>query len=112
MVIVDRLTKYAHLVPLKHPFTASLVAIAFMDSVVKLHGVPISIVSDRDKIFTSKLWKEIFALLDTKLQFSTAYHPQPDGKTERVNQCIKMFLRCAIHENPKTWRKWLPLAEF
>jgi hypothetical protein len=90
MVLVDPLTKYAHLVPLKHLFTASSVAQAFLDSVVKLHGVPLSIVSDRDKIFISRLWKELFAALGTKLQFTTAYHPQP---TDRVNMSIGA-LRC------------------
>jgi hypothetical protein len=112
MVVVDRLTKYAHLIPLKHPFTASTVAQVFLDSVVKLHGVPLSIVSDRDKIFISRLWKELFSALGTKLQFTTAYHPQTDGQSERVNQCIEMFLRCFVHDNPHHWRHWLPLAEF
>jgi hypothetical protein len=112
MVVVDRLTKYAHFVPLKHPFTASSVAQAFLDSVVKLHGVPLSIVSDRDKIFTSRLWKELFKSLGTQLQFTTAYHPQTDGQSERVNQCLEMFLRCSVHDEPRQWRKWLPLAEF
>jgi hypothetical protein len=88
------------------------VAQVFLDSVVKLHGVPLSIVSDRDKIFISRLWKELFSALGTKLQFTTAYHPQTDGQSERVNQCIEMFLRCFVHDNPHHWRRWLPLAEF
>jgi hypothetical protein len=58
------------------------------------------------------LWKELFSALGTKLQFTTAYHPQTDGQSERVNQCIKMFLRCFVHDNPHHWRHWLPLAEF
>jgi hypothetical protein len=69
MVIVDRLSKYAHFVPLKHPYTAASVATAFLENVVKLHSVPLSIVSDRDKIFTSQLWKELFKSMGTKLHF-------------------------------------------
>jgi hypothetical protein len=112
MVVVDRLMKYAHPVPLKHPFTVLSVAQAFLDSVVKLHGVPLSIVSDHDKIFISRLWKELFTALGTKLQFTTAYHPQTDGQSEWVNQCIEMFLRYFVHETPHQWCRWLPLADF
>jgi hypothetical protein len=112
LVIVDRFTKFAHFVPLRHPFTAPSVARAFLDSVVKLHGMPRSIVSDRDRIFTSHFWKQLFQHLGTKLKFTTAYHPQTDGQSERVNQCLEMFLRCAVHDSPKQWRCLLPLAEF
>jgi hypothetical protein len=112
LVIVDRFTKFAHFVPLRHPFTAPSVARAFLDSVVKLHGMPRSIVSDRDRIFTSHFWKHLFQHLGTKLKFTTAYHPQTDGQSERVNQCLEMFLRCAVHDSPKQWRRLLPLAEF
>jgi hypothetical protein len=68
-------------------------------------------VSDRDKIFTSSFWKLLFQQLGTKLKFTTAYHPQTDGQSERVNQCVEMFLRCNVREAPKQWRRLLPLAE-
>lgn len=112
LVVVDRLTKYAHFIPLRHPYTAFQVATAFLDSVVKLHGVPASIVSDRDRVFTSHFWRQLFKAVGTKLSYSTAYHPQTDGQSERVNQCLEQYLRCAAHDSPAKWRKWLPMAEF
>lgn len=74
--------------------------------------MPRTIVSDRDKIITSTLWKLLFAKLGTKLHFTTAYHPQTDSQTERVNQCLEMFLRCTVQDTPRQWRSWLPLVEF
>ena len=112
LVVVDRFTKYAHFIPLKHPFSAATVAKAVFNSVIKLHSFPLSIVSDRDKVFTSHFWKELFKLYDTKLNMSSAYHPQSDGQTERVNQSLEMYLRCSTHDNPKNWYSWLALAEF
>jgi hypothetical protein len=105
LIVVDHFTKYAHFVPLHHPYTTPTVARAFIDSIVKLHGMPHSITSDRDAIFMSNFWKLLFKSLGTKLQFTMAYHPQTDGQSERVNQCLEMFLRCMIQENPKQWRR-------
>lgn len=83
----------------------------FLDNIVKLHGVPMSMVSDRDKVFTSHFLKALFQALRTQLAMSTAYHPQSDGQSERVNQCVEMYLRCAIQYTPSKWQKWLSLAE-
>ena len=74
--------------------------------------MPLAMISDRDKIFTSQLWQELFSLAGVKLQMSTAYHPQTDGQTERVNQCMETFLRCFVHACPHRWFHWIHLAEF
>jgi len=111
-VVVDKFSKYAHFIKLKHPFSALQVAKIYMEQVYKLHGMPMVIVSDRDKIFTSTLWKELFSLSGTDLSMSSAYHPQSDGQTERVKQCIEAFLRCFIHSCPSQWSHWLHLAEY
>jgi hypothetical protein len=112
LVIVDRLTKSAHFITLAHPYTAQSVAQAFVDNVIKLHGPPISIVTDRDRIFTSDLWQQVFKSLDIKLKLSTAYHPQTDGQSERVNQCLEPYLCCMVFQYPKKWAAWIPLAEW
>jgi hypothetical protein len=83
-----------------------------LDSVVKLHGIPKSMVTDREKVLTSLFWKELFILWNTTLLTSTTYHPQTDDQIERVNQCLEMFLRCSVHSTPRRWKAWLPLAEF
>jgi len=112
LVVVDKYSKFAHFIPLRHPFTALSVAKAFMSHVYKLHGMPSSIISDRDKVFTSNLWRELFGLAGVQLRMSSAYHPQTDGQTERVNQCMETYLRCFVHACPSKWTSWLSLAEF
>jgi transposase InsO family protein len=112
MVIVDRLTKYAHFCALSHPFKASTVATAFMETVQKLHGSPKIIVSDRDPIFTGHFWTELFSCLGTQLAHSSSYHPQSDGQIEIVNKCLEGYLRCFVSDKQTQWFKWLPLVEW
>jgi hypothetical protein len=88
-VVIDRFSKYAHFIPLAHPYTAIQVAQAYMNNVYKLHGLPESIMSDRDKVFTRKVWQELFRLSDTRLQMSFAYHPQSDGKLKDSTSVLK-----------------------
>lgn len=90
LVVVCRLTKLAHFLPLTHPFSATTVAHLFMDHIYKLHDLPKVIVSNLDKIFTSLFWQELFKSLGVKLSFSSAYHPQSDGQIERVNSALKL----------------------
>jgi hypothetical protein len=110
--VVDRFSKYCHFIPLAHPYTAQTVAQAFFADIVRLHGVPQSIVSDRDPVFTSVFWTELMRLTGTKLFMSSAFHPQTDGQTEAANRVIVMYLRCFTGDRPRQWLRWLPWAEY
>jgi len=80
LVVVDKFTKYGHFLPITHPFTALQIAQLFLNQVYKLYGLPKAIISDRDRVFTSAVWQQLFKLSDTKLMMSSSYHPQTDGK--------------------------------
>ncbi|KAM0028419.1 putative nucleotidyltransferase, Ribonuclease H [Helianthus debilis subsp. tardiflorus] len=112
LVIVDRLSKYAHFVGLPSTFTSLSVATKFVQEFVRLHGVPVDIVTDRDPRFMADFWKELHRLQGTTLSFSTAYHPQSDGQTEVLNKCVEMYLRCYVMDRPSDWFKFLPWAEY
>lgn len=112
LVIVDRFSKYGHFIPMAHPFTALTVAKLFLQHVYRLHGLPSSIISDRDRVFTSQVWQELFRLANVSLKMSSAYHPQTNGQTERVNQCMETFLLCFANACPSKWIDWIYLAEY
>jgi hypothetical protein len=111
-VVVDRLSKDANFIPLAHPYSAAKIAQLFIANVFKLHGMPNSIVSDRDTTFTSTFWSELFRLQGTTLKLSTNYHPQTDGQTEIVNKALENYLRCFAQDSPKNWSYWLPWVEY
>jgi len=111
LVIVDRLSKYAHFILLKHPYTAKKVAIIFAKEIVRLHGMPRSILSDRDPLFVSNFWQELFKLQKRVLKMSSSYHPETDGQTEVVNRCLETYLRCFATEQSRNWSEWLAWAE-
>nr|AAX96600.1 retrotransposon protein, putative, Ty3-gypsy sub-class [Oryza sativa Japonica Group] len=111
-VIDDRLTKVAHFIPVKTTYSGSRLAELYMARIVCLHRVPKKIVSDRGSQFTSKFWKKLQEEMGSKLNFSTAYHPQTDGQTERVNQILEDMLRACALDFGGSWDKNLPYAEF
>ena len=100
LVLVDRLSKYAHFLFLKHPFLAQTMAAVFAKEIVQLQGVPTSI-SNQDRIFLSNFWKELFRLQGIVPKRSTAYHPQTGRQSGVVNRCLKAYLRCFTSEKPR-----------
>jgi len=111
-VVVDRLTKSSHFIPINITFPVAQLAEIYIRDIVKLHGVPSSIVSDRDPRFTSRFWKSLQDALGSKLRLSSAYHPQTDGQSERTIQSLEDLLRVCVLEQGGAWDNHLPLIEF
>ncbi|KAL4368219.1 hypothetical protein GQ457_05G024210 [Hibiscus cannabinus] len=111
-VVVDRLTKSAHFISVRTDYTINKYAELYLKEIVRLHGVHVSIVSDRDPKFTSRFWNSLHEALGTRLNFSTAFHPQTDGQSERIIQILEDMLRACVLEFEGSWEKYLPLVEF
>ncbi|KAK2409904.1 hypothetical protein QL285_045301 [Trifolium repens] len=109
---MDRLTKSAHFIPVKSTYKAPQYAAIFMEQIVRLHGVPLSIVSDRDPIFTSRFWKAFQNAMGTRLKMSTSHHPQTDGQSERTIKTLEDMLRACVLEDSGSWSNHLHLIEF
>jgi hypothetical protein len=112
VVFVDKFTKRAHFVPTYTTATAPDIAKIFFNEIFRLHGLPKTIISDRDVKFTSQFWKSLFTQLGTKLAMSTAFHPQTDGQTERLNRTLEEMLRIFITYKQDNWDECLAAAEF
>ena len=111
-IFVDKLTKMVHLACCAKEVTAMEYAKHFVEHVFRLHGLPKVIISDQDPQFTDKFWKSLFDLLSADLHFSTAFHPQTDGQSERMIQKVENFLRLYVERRPASWSQQLALAEF
>ena len=111
-VIVDQLTKSTHILPVNVEDSLEKLAQLYVDEIVRLHGVLVSIVSDRDPRFTSRFWPSLQAALGTRFHFNTAFHPQTDDQSERTIQMLKDMLRACVMEFKGSWDTHLALMEF
>lgn len=109
---MDRLTKMRHLIPCHTTTDAKQVAKLFLHNVWKLHGLPTHVTSDRGTQFTAKFWKTLCQQLKIEARMSTAYHPETDGQTERINAIMEQYLRAYVSYQQNDWSEWLPMAEF
>jgi hypothetical protein len=111
-VIIDHFSKVAHFIPVKTMYKGAKLVELYIARIVCLHGVPKKIVSDRGTLFTSRFWEKLHEVMDTRLNFSSAYHPETDGQTEWVNQILEDMLRACALNDKKSWGKCLLYAEF
>uniref|UniRef100_A0A803TM34 Gypsy retrotransposon integrase-like protein 1 n=1 Tax=Anolis carolinensis TaxID=28377 RepID=A0A803TM34_ANOCA len=111
-VVVDLFSKLAHFIPCSTIPAAPTLALLFTKHIYRLHGAPEVIISDRAPQFVSRFWRHFHECLGTKLNVSSAFHPQTDGQSERVNGLLEQYLRCFCLDQPTAWVKWLPVAEF
>ncbi|GJU71612.1 putative reverse transcriptase domain-containing protein [Tanacetum coccineum] len=111
-VIVDRLTKSAHFIPMNEKYKMENLTRLYLKEIVCRHRVPVSIISDRDPHFASRFWRSLQKSLGTNLDMSTAYHPETDGQSERMIQTLEYMLRACVINFGSGWDKHLPLAEF
>ncbi|MGI4568735.1 integrase catalytic domain-containing protein, partial [Klebsiella pneumoniae] len=111
-VIVDRLTKSAHFIPIRITDKVDKLCQLYLDEILRLHGTPVSIISDRDPRFISRFWATFQKALGTKLSLSTAFHPQTDGQSERTIQTLEDMLRSCVLDFSKGWEDHLSLIEF
>ena len=111
LVVVDRFTKYAEYIPFRKNYTAVQLAHVIHDRIIRHHGIPRTIISDRDKLFTSNFWTTLTAEIGIKRKLSTAYHPETDGQTERTNRTMKTYLRIYANHQQNNWVSLLPMAQ-
>ena len=111
LVVTDRFTKFGRFIPYRETWTAQDLAHVFVRNIVASHGTPEQLISDRDKLFTSNFWTALMQELGVRHKLSTAYHPQTDGQTERLNQTLEQYLRCYVNDRQDNWIALLPLAQ-
>ena len=111
-VIVDRLTKSAYFLPMKNSDSIEKLAELYVKEIVRLHGTPVSIVSDKYPWFTSRFWPSLQRALGTRLHFSTTFHPQTNGQSKRTIQTLEDMLKACVLEFKESWDRHLPLMEF
>ena len=111
LIIVNKLTKYTHLISYNKKFTAKQTAWVVLDRVIRYHRISEIITLDKDRIFTSNFWQILMTEIKTKLKLLTVYHPQTDGQTERTNQTLEIYLQHYMNHSQKNWVQLLPIAQ-